>query len=227
MQPNGNTIKAILFDLDNTLYSYEPCNQAGQQAVVVWLSKQLSLSPKKITQLYNMSRQLVHRQLAGQAASHDRLLYLKYVIEHSTHRTQPHLIMQAENIFWLAYFSEMKLRPGIRSLLQLIHKMQLKMVLVTDLTTRVQLSKIVKLKIDRFFDFVITSEEVGHEKPHPAMIQLALKKLQLRPAETILIGDSIAKDQGVAKCCHIPFMRLASPRDVISITNTIKQWYKL
>ena len=71
-------LKGVLFDLDNTLYSYEPCNQAGQQAVLNWLSKQLGLPVRKLQQHYDQARQQIHEQLVGQAASHSRLLYLLF-----------------------------------------------------------------------------------------------------------------------------------------------------
>lgn len=216
-------IKGILLDLDNTLYAYQPCNQAGQRAVIKWLSKKLSVSQQKIKRSYNQARQQIHRQLRGQAASHARVLYLQYVIEDLTGRTNVRLTLQAEKIFWQAYFSKMKLRPGIPTLLKFIHAQSLKMVLVTDLTTSLQLSKISRLRINNYFNFIVTSEESGHDKPHPAMIRLALQKMQLRPTEVVFIGDSLEKDQVVAQRCHIPFIQLTRQRDVTTVTKLVKQ----
>lgn len=217
------TIKGVLFDLDNTLYAYEPCNQAGQRAVVQWLSKKLSTAPSNVNQAYHEARQTIHKQLHGQAASHARVLYLQYVIENLTGHTKIRLTLQTERIFWQAYFSQMKLRPGILVLLKSIHRQSLKVALVTDLTTNLQFNKIVKLRINKYFDFIVTSEEVGHDKPHPAMIRLALQKMQLRPTEVVFIGDSLEKDQVVAQRCHIPFMQLATQRDVVAINRLIKK----
>lgn len=214
-------IKGILFDLDNTLYAYQPCNQAGQRAVVKWLSKQLSVSQPKIIQAYSQARHQTHQQLEGQAASHARVLYLQSVIETLTGRTNVKLTLQAEKIFWQAYFVQMKLRPGILALLQSIHRQGLKVALVTDLTTSLQLSKIAKLRINNYLNFIVTSEEAGHDKPHPTVVKLALHKMQLQPAEVIFIGDSLAKDKIVAQRCHIPFMQLTTQHDVATVMQAV------
>lgn len=216
-------IKGILFDLDNTLYAYDPCNQAGQQAVTTWLSKTLSVSQRTVAKVYHQARHQIHQQLPGQAAAHARVLYLQSVIEKLTQRSNVRLTLQAEKIFWQAYFSKMTLRPGILALLKSIQAGGLKMALVTDLTTSLQLSKIAKLRIDDYFTCIVTSEEVGHDKPHPAMITLALQKMQLQPTEVVLIGDSLEKDQVAAQRCDIPFLQLATQRDVAAISRWIKK----
>ncbi len=217
-------IKGILLDLDNTVYAYPPCDQAGQRAVIKWLSQKLAVSPRTITTSYNHARHQIHRQLQGLAASHARVLYLQYVIEAVTGRTNVNLTLQAEKIFWQAYFEKMKLRPGIVPLLKLIRQHSLILTLITDLTTHLQLAKIAKLRLDQYCDFVVTSEEAGHDKPHPAMITLALQKMHLRSSEVICIGDSLAKDKVVAQRLRIPFIQLTTQRQVAATAKLIKHY---
>lgn len=49
------------------------------------------------------------------------------------------------------------------------------------------------------FDAVITSVEVGKQKPHPAMMQKALTELNVDPADAVMVGDSHREDFGFAK----------------------------
>jgi putative hydrolase of the HAD superfamily len=51
-----------------------------------------------------------------------------------------------------------------------------------------------RLKLDRFFETVVVSYEVGFPKPSPVIFEYALRKLGL-PAEAVLhVGDSFSED---------------------------------
>ncbi len=53
--------------------------------------------------------------------------------------------------------------------------------------------------IEDYFDFVLTSEEVGYEKPNPKIFYSALNKALLSPNEVLFIGDSLISDYHGAK----------------------------
>lgn len=218
--------KAILFDLDNTLYDYEVCNQAGQKTVLIWLSAKLGISVRRLNQMYKTARTTIHQQLSGQAASHSRLLYLKYVLEYCTAQTQTKLTLQAATIFWRAYFAQLKLRPGILPLLRYLQSKKIPLAIITDLTTELQLRKILQLHIEKYFTYIISSEEAGHDKPHSAIMNLVLKRLNISAQHTILIGDSISHDQAMAQHCQLTFWRLSTNADVPKITKKIRQCLK-
>ncbi len=52
--------------------------------------------------------------------------------------------------------------------------------------------------LERFFERVIVSAEVGVEKPDPRIMRLALAGTDLRPEETAYVGDSIVDYQAAA-----------------------------
>ena len=45
-------------------------------------------------------------------------------------------------------------------------------------------------KLKEFFDVVVTIDDVEHVKPHPEPIQKALKLLDAKPEETLMVGDN-------------------------------------
>ncbi len=47
---------------------------------------------------------------------------------------------------------------------------------------------------DYFPDCRISAADIGYLKPHPAIFQAALDRLDLKPAETVFIGDSLEAD---------------------------------
>lgn len=56
------------------------------------------------------------------------------------------------------------------------------------------------LDMERLFDFVIISEEVGVRKPDPRIFQIALERAGTVPSRTVFLGDKPATDlMGAAK----------------------------
>jgi len=51
-----------------------------------------------------------------------------------------------------------------------------------------------ELGIDSYLDLILTSREVGHEKPHPPIFLAALERAGAQPAETIYVGDHYDTD---------------------------------
>jgi putative hydrolase of the HAD superfamily len=50
------------------------------------------------------------------------------------------------------------------------------------------------LKLNRFFDYVIASSEIGVRKPYPGIFFYIVKEMFIRPEEALFIGDSIKHD---------------------------------
>ena len=65
---------------------------------------------------------------------------------------------------------------------------------ITDGFTEVQHCKLETTRIDRHFDFVLTSEEVGVTKPDPAIYAAATGAARCAADEIVHVGDSFEKD---------------------------------
>lgn len=69
------------------------------------------------------------------------------------------------------------------------------MLLVTNLTTAIQLRKIQKFGLAGLIDFLVTSEEAGKEKPAPLIFRLALRKAGCAARDVLTVGDDPAADR--------------------------------
>lgn len=49
-------------------------------------------------------------------------------------------------------------------------------------------------EIKNYFEFILTSMEVGLEKPNPKMFRAALAKTDFQPSEVLFVGDSVVSD---------------------------------
>lgn len=69
-----------------------------------------------------------------------------------------------------------------------------KLGVVTDGSIDSTYEILMRLGITEFFDVIVVSEEVGIEKPNPKIFQEALIRLNARPSETMIVGDSLERD---------------------------------
>ncbi|MBP9093849.1 HAD family hydrolase [bacterium] len=182
--------KGILLDLDNTVYDYKQAHEPAIAAALQWLAHELEQKLEAVEAQYVDCRRRVNKSLHGLASSHSRLLYFQGIAE--AFGCFPHLIAgSAEDLYWQIFFDNMQLRPGCLAFFQSI---DLPIAIVTDLTARIQFEKIEHLKIATYLQAIVTSEESGHEKPHPRIFELAAQKLSLPLASLCMIGDSFERD---------------------------------
>lgn len=183
--------KAVLLDLDNTLYDYDAAHKPALDASVEFLSNAFQLPADTISGAYKEGRSQINKELAGQASSHSRLLYFQRISEILNFDPCLHSL-QAERVYWERFIFGMVLRPGALEFLNSIRDMQV--AIVTDLTAQIQFQKLQHFRFQNRFQAIVTSEEAGVEKPDERIFNLALRKLGCDAAETCVIGDNWKKD---------------------------------
>ena len=88
----------------------------------------------------------------------------------------------------------MKLNAGAKKFILKCNEKNIPICCLTDLTAEIQFRKVLKLNLEYNIKYIVTSEEVGIEKPNKKMFQRALEKLRLSTDQVIMIGDSVDKD---------------------------------
>lgn len=189
------SFEAVFFDLDDTLYPYPPCNQAGKRAAQE-TARELGydLDREEFEAFYQAGRRETKRELSGTAASHERFLYFKWaVVQHAgTHRADDALALA--EAYWSGFVERMEPFEDLVETFEALREAGLAVAVVSNLTTRVQLRKVVALGIGPYLDHMLTSEEVGREKPSAIMFTLPLAQLNLRPGEVLMVGNDPATD---------------------------------
>ncbi len=196
-------IKTILFDLDDTLYDYQSTHKKSMEEVYTLLKKEINFPRKKFIHLYNQAKEEVKMVLEGRAASHSRVLYFQRLVEKTHPTLEANLIKKLYDTYWEHFIKNMKIGPGVLETLKELKKRDIKIVLVSDMTTHIQLKKIIKLKINKYVDYLVTSEESGSEKPHYMMFLLGLQKTSCLPEEAIMVGDNKNKDMAGANAINM------------------------
>jgi putative hydrolase of the HAD superfamily len=75
--------------------------------------------------------------------------------------------------------------------------------LITNGPSEFQRGKIARLGIERYFDSITISGEVGKHKPDPEIFHVALKSLDVRPEEALYVGDRPEADIAGARAVGI------------------------
>jgi putative hydrolase of the HAD superfamily len=192
---------AVLVDLDDTLYAYAPAHAAGLLAVRQRCEMRLGLGGSAFDSAFENARGQVKKTLGHTASAHNRLLYFMRLIELSTNKSDPMLALDLEKTYWRRFLSSAELFPDARDFIGALRYAKIPVALVTDLTAQIQLRKLVYFELDHAFDAVVTSEEVGADKPDPRMYETALSKLGLDKSKVRLwmLGDCPDKDMRGAK----------------------------
>ena len=186
--------KAIIFDTDNTLYSYAPAHKLALKSVFSKAEILLDLKKHSFEEKFQEARIEVKNRINNQASSHSRLLYIQRTIELLGFKSQLLLTLDLEQTYWRTFLQSCNLFPDVRELLQKLNSLDIKTAIVTDLTSQIQFRKIIFFGLEKYFDYVVTSEEAGFDKPNQAPFKLALKKLSLPAQECWMIGDNIISD---------------------------------
>ena len=190
-------IKGILVDIDNTLYSYEPAHRNALKACFQTFSEEdieKTLSLESFSINYRDKRTKVTERLHPQGSCRSRLLTFQLLFEELKIHDSYKKALEYESIYWNAFIDKMTLRKDISNFLIESKNNGLSICAITDMQTNFQILKLQKLGMDQVIDFLVTSEEVGVEKPHPKIFNVALHKLNLKANEVIMIGDSPDKD---------------------------------
>lgn len=199
----------ILLDLDNTVYAYESAHQKALVFSTLFLSQTLNVSEKEIRNRYYESRQRVHQRLKGQASSHNRLIYFQDLLEQYVHSNRYQIALEAYEKYWTTFIDSIELFKGVIDFLEKVKNRHIPVVIVTDLTTDVQLKKIDRLGLDRYIQSVVTSEEAGVEKPSKGIFLLAIEKAGSISKNIWMIGDDFEKDiQGARSIEAIGFLKV-------------------
>jgi pyrophosphatase PpaX len=80
--------------------------------------------------------------------------------------------------------------PGALETVQALHERGIPLAIVTSRYRESTLRGMDVCGITRFFDLIVTPEDVQNPKPHPEPVLFTMEKLGLEAAHTLFVGDS-------------------------------------
>jgi len=153
-----------------------------------------SISAKDFDVAFKEGRKQIKTRLGHTASSHSRLLYLQRMLEIMGLGSQVLLALDFEQTYWRTFLANATLFDDVKELLDDLRLLGIPTAIVTDLTAQIQFRKVVYFGLDHYFNFIVTSEEAGFDKPHEAPFQIALEKMQPKGDCIWMIGDNPIND---------------------------------
>lgn len=187
-------IKAVIFDIDNTLYDFDHANLCAMETVREYCRHSFNLEEPLFQEYYQKAwNRAMERVGSDTAAIHNRLLRFQCMMELLEQPVFPHAkILCCE--YWDTVLAHTKPFPGIEELFQTLKAKQIRIGIGTDMTAYIQYRKLEVLGLSPYIDMVVTSEEAGVEKPHPKFFGLCVEKAGCFAEECVFIGDNVKKD---------------------------------
>lgn len=191
--------KAVLFDLDDTLYDYYFSSNKGLDAVYKVLKRKMKISKKDFLRTFEQSKKEVRYELNNSPDSHDRMIYFQKMGEKL--RLNLDLTLRFFEVYHKTFLKNIKPRKNVQNVFRKIKSQNLKIIIVTNEVVEIQLNKIKKLGLMKYVDYFVTSENVGVDKPNKKIFLYALKKINAKPSQAIMVGDSETNDiKGAGNC---------------------------
>lgn len=182
----------VLLDLDDTLYKYQPCHKAALFACYEYCNFDISFEVFSVR--YRTARTAVTERLHPQGACRSRLFAFMALTEEANLSSGYEMAFKLDRIYWTTFITKMKPDAGAAAFLRRCFEHSIPTCVVSDMTAHIQIRKLLKLGLTEYVSKLVTSEEVGAEKPDPRMFLTAASKINAPVNSCIMIGDNVAKD---------------------------------
>lgn len=174
---SADQIKAVVFDLDDTLYSEKEYVRSGYKAVAAYLSD-----------VENAQEKLWDAFLKNESA-------IDYVLQAEGIYTEE-LKNQCLSIY-RAHHPDIRLYDGAVKLLEDLRAKGIKLGILTDGRPDGQRAKIKALDLERYVDEIIITDELGgvqFRKPNDISFRIMQNRLRIPFKQMMYIGDNYRKD---------------------------------
>lgn len=184
-------IKAVVFDLDNTLVDFMAMKrQAVEAAIAGMMDAGLRITREQI-------QQHIDKIYQEQGIEYQRVFdeLLNNVLGYIDFR-----ILSAGIVAYRrAREAALKPYPHVTPTLVELSKSGVKLGLVSDAPAREAWLRLCFINYHHLFDAVITYDDTGERKPSPKPFLTALSRLNVFPEEAIMVGDWAERDMLGAK----------------------------
>jgi len=215
-------IKAVLFDLGNTLVYSNPEETLhrilGEHGMVKPV-EEVREAMVKCNKEFDIEK---HEGLsAHEFYTQWNLVQLKHL---GLRGPEARELAEAIDTQWWK-FAKIYAYPDVKETLQRLGHMRLKLGIVTGGFEEDIEMILPKTGLSRFFEAKVGANTTGKRKPHPAAFKYALRQLDVRPREAIFIGDNFENDYlGAQKVSMVPILikRKGSPTQTLYTGNYLR-----
>ncbi|AKB79455.1 Hydrolase, HAD superfamily [Methanosarcina horonobensis HB-1 = JCM 15518] len=189
-QSHQKTLKAVLFDMDNTLFDFVAVKLIACREILSYLGEKDKNFMKDPEELFRYF-------LRGTYGFEDYENIRDYMQERNLYTVKAY--RYCCEIYDREKLQNLKLYPGVRDTLEELKKLGLKLAIITDADKYHAQARLMRVGLLDSFEFLVSADMTGTKKPDPAHFLFALDSLGIKPEESLVVGDSIKRDMAPAR----------------------------
>lgn len=176
-------IKAVVFDLDDTLISEKEYIRSGFRQV-----------SKKIAEKNNLDKDYVYK-IMYDTFNEDSKNVFNRVLDKLNIQYEKEDIKELIN-YYRGHMPDIKLYEDAKYILDTLKAKGIKLGMITDGYKITQRNKLEALNIGDYFEHIVVTDELGREfwKPHQKPYEIIKEKLGLEYENMVYVGDNVSKD---------------------------------
>ncbi|MBC8425327.1 HAD-IA family hydrolase [bacterium] len=179
-------IKAVIFDLDNTLTDFMKAKSVAIRAAAdAMIDAGLRMAPQEV---YDRIFAIY-----DEVGIENQRVFNRF-LEDVTGEVDDRVLAAAVVGYRRAREAQLVPYPHVRPTLLALVKGGYKLAVVSDAPRFEAWLRLCYLRLLHVFDVVLTHDDTGHAKPSPVPFQMALERLGVAPHETVMIGDWPERD---------------------------------
>lgn len=204
------SIKAVIFDLDKTLFDSDGYYNAIREATIEALGLRLGLSLEIVQQRIDALRESL-RQQGMRLRQHD--IALEFGVS-------PEDLDQliADRVDPQEYISDER---RIKEQVMALKAEGKKVAILTDGPVRQAMNVLRVIGIAGHLDGVFTSGEMGYYKPEQKLFDAVLTRLGVTPQEAVMVGDSYDLDIKPAEALGMRTVLIKGPEDALGVQKAV------
>ncbi|KAM8860353.1 N-acylneuraminate-9-phosphatase [Spinachia spinachia] len=196
---DGRAVKAILFDLDNTLIETSRAGAMAATQTRELLKTSLALDDSTASSICDQFKQKLFQESfdpsAGRSIDEVRAGHWEESIQEAVGScSSPHsLAAQCYSLWKSSRLQFLSLSAEIRDLLRQLRG-RYKLLLLTNGEAQTQREKVEAVGCDEFFDAIVVAGEHAEQKPSLSIFTLCFNMLEVEARDCIMVGDSLDTD---------------------------------
>ncbi len=191
--------KALLIDMDDTLFEERDYVESGFKAVAEFLAAERELPAD-----YSYPSMIAFLELEGRGRVFDR------IIERFEVRQAEGLVRRCIEVY-RNHKPGINLYGGVLQTLDLLSD-RYRLGLVTNGLPLMQRMKLEALGIEQYFSACVFCDELGKPKPQTEGLTQALESMNIAAEHALMVGDNPETDGAAAKAAGIDFVRVRTGR---------------
>ena len=180
--------ECALFDLDGTLYPVDAVYETAMEALCAEAERRLGVPRAEMRDAVAAAGRAQWEADHRTAGYHSRIIRCQRVLEARGLPLRHALAL--DEAYWDAYLAAIRPYPDAAETLSALRSRGVRIGLGTNMTAGMQFRKLERLGLADFFDFAVTSEETGVEKPAPEFFAACAAKAGCPAGRCLFVGDN-------------------------------------